>query len=169
MDKVRRGKAATGAGPDGEAPDAGLATPADAARLDMGPLSGLVGYVLRRAQLSVFEDFIKCFEPLGLRPAQFSALVLIDANPGRSQREVAAALGIQRPNFVAMMDQFERRGLARRLRSGTDRRTHALVLTEDGKRLLGEAFEVVAVHEARVTARLGAKGRDALLNLLVRL
>jgi DNA-binding MarR family transcriptional regulator len=137
--------------------------------LQMGPLSGLVGYVLRRAQLKVFDDFIRSFEPLGLRPAQFSALILIDANPGRSQREIAAALGIQRPNFVAMMDGFERRGLARRLRSDVDRRSHALVLTDEGRQLLRRAEEVVADHEARVTSGLGSKERKALLDLLARL
>ena len=103
----------------------------------MSAIERHVGYLLRRAQLQVFEDVIRALAPLGLRPATYSALVIIDANPGRSQREVASALGIQRPNFVAMMDEFETRGLAERLPSPTDRRSHALRLTERGQSLLG--------------------------------
>lgn len=141
----------------------------DAGGLTEGMLGGLLGYRLRRAQLKVFEDFLASFAPLGLKPAQFSALVLIEANPGRSQREIAAALGIQRPNFVAMMDEFERRGLARRHRSQIDRRSHALALTEAGEGLLREAKTIVAAHETRIAAGLTAGERAELLRLLVRL
>lgn len=136
--------------------------------LDMGPLDDLLGYLLRRAQLAVFEDFIKAFAPLRLRPAQFSALIVIDCNPGRSQAEIAAALGIARPNFVAMMDELERRGLAERTSSKTDRRSHALVLTDAGRRLLKRALDVVAKHETRVSRRLGAAERTILVRLLHR-
>lgn len=136
------------------------------AGLSSGVLGGLIGYRLRRAQLKVFEDFHASFAPLGLKPAQFSALVLIEANPGRSQREIAAALGIQRPNFVAMMDAFERRGLARRHRSQTDRRSHALALTEAGAALLRQARTIVAAHEARIATRLNEAERAELMRLL---
>ncbi|WP_439572505.1 MarR family winged helix-turn-helix transcriptional regulator [Phreatobacter sp.] len=147
----------------------GVVTPAAARTdgwLDHGPLPGLVGYVLRRAQLAVFDDFIRSCDAHGLRPAQFSALVLIDANPGRSQREIAAALGIQRPNFVAMMDGFEKRGLARRRRSDTDRRSHALELTAAGRDLLDQAKATVLDHEARITGRLTSAEKAELLRLL---
>ena len=57
------------------------------AKLDLGPLPHLLGYALRRAQIAVFADFIAAFEPLGLRPAQFSVLLLIDINPGCKQSD----------------------------------------------------------------------------------
>ena len=82
----------------------------DAQPLDLSALTSIVGYPLRRAQLAVFEDFNRRFAALKLSPAQYSALVVIDANPSRKQSEIAGALGIQRPNFVAMMDELERRG-----------------------------------------------------------
>ena len=101
--------------------------------LDMSALTTIVGYPLRRAQLAVFDDFNRRFAALALTPAQFSTLALIGANPGRKQSEIAGALGIQRPNFVAMMDELERRGLAERLRTPADRRSRALALTPDGR------------------------------------
>ena len=39
--------------------------------LQMGELSELLGYSLKRAQLKVFEDFLRCVAPLQLTPAQF--------------------------------------------------------------------------------------------------
>jgi hypothetical protein len=37
---------------------------------------GMIGYRLRRAQLSVFQLFLTMFEQLELRPAEYSVLVL---------------------------------------------------------------------------------------------
>jgi hypothetical protein len=74
-----------------------------AAPVDVGELSDLLGYALKRAQLRLYEDFLKCVAPLQLTPAQFSVLMLLEKNPGRNQTEVAGALGILRPNFVAML------------------------------------------------------------------
>ncbi len=70
-------------------------------------LSDAVGYRLRRAQLAVFQDFGESFVAEGLRPADFSVVLLIKHNPGLKQSEVAEALGIQRANFVAIVDGLE--------------------------------------------------------------
>ncbi|MCE1236143.1 MAG: MarR family transcriptional regulator [Hyphomicrobiales bacterium] len=137
--------------------------------LDLSGLTGVVGYRLRRAQLAVFEDFNRRFQRFDLKPAQYSALLVIGDNPGRKQSEIAAALGIQRPNFVAMLDELERRGLAERTRSTTDRRSHAVVLTEHGRRLLAEARAEQAQQETDLGDLLGPGGRDALVSLLHRL
>ena len=82
-------------------------------RAALGELSELLGYSLKRAQLKVFEDFLRCVAPLQLTPAQFSVLLLLDKNPGRNQTEIASTLGILRPNFVAMLDGLESRDCAR--------------------------------------------------------
>src|SRR5687767_2254990 len=105
---------------------------AEGASLQMGELSELLGYSLKRAQLKVFEDFLRCVVPLQLTPAQFSVLLLLDKNPGRNQTEIANTLGILRPNFVAMLDALESRDLCTRMRSTNDRRSHILMLTEKG-------------------------------------
>ena len=53
--------------------------------LETGATSDLIGYRLRRAQLSVFQRFLAVFDELKLRPAEYSVLVLIADNPGRKQ------------------------------------------------------------------------------------
>ena len=77
----------------------------------LGDLSDFLGYSLKRAQLRIFDDFIGCVAPLQLTPAQFSVLMLVDANPDRNQSEIASTLGILRPNFVALLDELEERFL----------------------------------------------------------
>ncbi len=141
-----------------------------AAALDLGELSELLGYALKRAQLKLYEDFLKCVAPLQLTPAQFSVLLLLERNPGRNQTEVAGALGILRPNFVAMLDGLESRGLCARARSATDRRSHVLSLTEKGRAALTRARRIIASrHEARLSALLGSADRAALLRILAKI
>src|SRR5689334_6030331 len=112
--------------------------------LQLGELSELLGYVLKRAQLKVFEDFLRCMESLQLTPAQFSVLMLLEKNPGRNQTEIASTLGILRPNFVAMLDSLENRELCTRVRSAHDRRSHILLLTDKGRTVLARAQKVGA-------------------------
>jgi DNA-binding MarR family transcriptional regulator len=143
----------------------GAATP-----LDLGELSDLLGYALKRAQLRLYEDFLKCVAPLQLTPAQFAVLLLLEKNPGRNQTEVAGALGILRPNFVAMLDGLESRNLCVRARSEADRRSHVLSLTEKGRAALARARRIIAAkHEARLSALLGSADRAALLRILAKI
>jgi DNA-binding MarR family transcriptional regulator len=138
--------------------------------LQLGELSGLLGYSLKRAQLRVFEDFLRCVAPLQLTPAQFSVLLLLDQNPGRNQTEIASTLGILRPNFVAMLDTLESRELCARMRSASDRRSHILVLTDKGRAVLARAKKLVAnKHEARLIELLGPENHAALLDMLAKI
>jgi DNA-binding MarR family transcriptional regulator len=135
----------------------------------MLPLTGFVGYALRRAQGVLFADFSETLAGLRLRPGHFAILTLISQNPGASQTSVSAALGIQKANFVQTIANLEKRGLVARRRSVSDGRSYELELTARGRRMLVRAAELQSAHEARVTARLGARGREQLLELLGKL
>jgi len=156
---------------NGMAPRKALVEGADeGAALEMGELSDLLGYSLKRAQLRIFEDFLRCVAPLRLTPAQFSVLLLLEKNPGRNQTEIASTLGIQRPNFVAMLDGLESRDLCERVRSTNDRRSHVLFLTDKGRAVLARAKKLVAAkHEARLNELLGPANRAALLSMLAKI
>lgn len=138
----------------------------DAPSIDLGPLPNLVGYMLRRAQLAVFQDFWRAYEPFDIRPAQYAVLLIIEQNPGLRQSQVSNALNIKRANLVALLDSLESRGLAKRVPVETDRRSYALHLTEDGKALMKKLAEASSIHERRVNAIIGEHGRKELLRLL---
>jgi DNA-binding MarR family transcriptional regulator len=135
----------------------------------MEKMHGYLGYLLRRAQLVAYADFIAELAALNLSPGQFGVLTVIDANPGLRQSEVSSALGIQKTNFVAVLNGFERRDIAVRKAAAGDRRSYALHLTAKGKALLRRARAAQARHEARLVARLGERGRAQLLDLLEKL
>jgi DNA-binding MarR family transcriptional regulator len=137
--------------------------------VDLRPLTGLLGYVLRRAQMVVFQDFFRDFAACDIRPAQFSVLMVIERNPGLRQSQVSAALGIKRTNFVGLFDTLEKRGLAERRQAAQDMRSYALCLTPAGATLMRKLRAVSRRHEARYIARLGEDGYAQMLALLHKL
>jgi DNA-binding MarR family transcriptional regulator len=112
-----------------ERPDSAFA---QGRHVDMGKMHGYLGYLLRRAQMLAYADFIAELQELNLSPGQFGVLTVIEANPGLRQSEVSSALGIQKTNFVSVLNGFERRGIAVRKAAAGDRRSYALHLTPAG-------------------------------------
>lgn len=162
--KARRARSESHAAGDkaqGAADGASSAPP-----IDLGPLPQLAGYMLRRAQLAVFQDFWRGYAEFDIRPAVYAVMIVIQRNPGLRQSQVSAALNIKRANLVALLDGLEARGLARRVPVATDRRSYALHLTEAGEKLMERLNELNAAHEKRVSAVIGEAGRKELLRLL---
>jgi len=138
-------------------------------KLNLGPLTEYVGYALRRAQLATVARFLGALKDVDLRPTQFAVLTVIKENPGVRQSEVCAALGIQKANFVPLLNELQRRGLAVRKAGISDRRSWALHLTSEGEDLLQRARTLHERYETGIADRLGVRGRDQLLELLNRL
>jgi DNA-binding MarR family transcriptional regulator len=117
-------------------------------------LADRFGFQLRLAQAAVWSDLVAALQPFGLRPGHYSVLLILRAAPGSRQQDIGEALGIQRPNLVAMIDGLEKSGLIRRAINPADRRSHALSLTDDGLARLAEADAAHAAHEARLVATM---------------
>jgi DNA-binding MarR family transcriptional regulator len=139
------------------------------ATLEPGILRQLAGYNIRRAEVHMRQQFEREMGAKGLRPPEFSTLVLIAANPLATQAEIAHALNIQRPNMVGLIGGLEERGLVTRTVYEHDRRNHILELTPRGAALLEEAERVVRELDRRVTACWTDRERDQVVALLARL
>jgi DNA-binding MarR family transcriptional regulator len=135
------------------------AAPETATAIDFGPLEDSVGYLLRRAQIVVFQRFFELFAKEKVRPAQYSVLTVIERNPGLSQTQLAYALGIKKTNLVAMIDELEERSLARRMPTENDRRSRALFLTPKGKALMSRLHRLAGEIDQRMTQGLSSGER----------
>lgn len=144
----------------------GTHTSAEGSGLPQKSLDSILLFALRRTQAALLADFSIRFDDLNLRPIQLGALLLIRNNPGSRQSDIAEALGIQRPNFVTMMDELDSRGLTRRTTSTTDRRSYSLVLTPEGEAVVQKSMSLLAEQEATVAGTLGRGDRDRLVECL---
>jgi len=134
--------------------------------IDLGVLNERLGYFVRRLQVWVFQDFIRRLASIDISPAQFSVLVVISANRGLSQSELAATLNIERARLVRLLHLLERRGLTQRLPSTADRRRHALQLTREGEKVLARAKALATQHETALKQKLGPARYQLLLATL---
>jgi DNA-binding MarR family transcriptional regulator len=137
-----------------------------AEKLALGQLNRHLGYFLRRLQIWVFQDFIQTLGPMKVRPAQYSVLLVIDANPGRSQAAIGQTLGIERARLARLLHELERRKWVSRQASGNDARSHSLHLTVDGKKALGKIKSLAERHEVQLAEFVGPKRHKQLMGLL---
>jgi DNA-binding MarR family transcriptional regulator len=135
-------------------------------RLDASYLEGLIGYNARRAALTVIGVFLERMASYGLRPVEFSTLSLIHHNPGVTARQLCQTLGLQPPNMVGTIAQFEKRGLLQRKPHPSDGRAQGLHLTAEGQALMQRAERTAAELEVEATQRLSAAERTRLMALL---
>ncbi|MDA8481528.1 MarR family transcriptional regulator [Pseudomonas resinovorans] len=129
-------------------------------------LDELIGYALRRAQLKVFQHLINRLSAHDLRPAQFSAMAIIDQNPGLMQADLARALAIEPPQLVPLLNKLEARALAVRVRCKPDKRSYGIFLSKTGEQLLKELKAVAFESDNESTSALTDAERGELLRLL---
>ena len=141
----------------------------DRIEINMGLLPNLIGFNLRCAQLTLFQHFSNSVGREGISAPQFGALLLIEANPDISQSAVAEALRFDRSTLVQIIDRLEGRGLVVRNVSPTDRRSHALRLTDEGISELAMLKDLALQHEADVTTGLSEAEQTQLISLLAKL
>jgi DNA-binding MarR family transcriptional regulator len=134
--------------------------------VNLGRLRGLAGYLIRQAQLWVFQDFNETLTPLDIRPVQYGILAVVRENPGLSQMALSQVLGIVRSGVVPLLDSLESRGLLKRAAHASDRRSHALFLTAEGDLLLDRADALVQQHEKRLSQKVGSRGYKQLIEIL---
>lgn len=134
--------------------------------VDMSGIRDFIGYAIRRAQLAVFQEFKDWMAEYDLTTAQFSVLRLVAGNPGLNQKTLAAALGVETPRMVLIVDNLESRGLVTRLASTVDRRARAIFLTVAGRKLHRTLERRSAAYERRIVERLRGDDKETLLRML---
>jgi DNA-binding MarR family transcriptional regulator len=128
-----------------------------------------LGYALRRAQVAAFEAFHRATAGEGITPPRFTALVILQANPGISQSTLGEVLGTARSGAMLLTDWLEAQGLAERRHRPDDGRAWGLYLTARGQRLTERLRVRVRSHDRRFAARINARERHALLRALEKL
>lgn len=132
----------------------------------LGVLPNLIGYQVRLAQIAIFRDFSCALGDLDITPGLFGVLVIVEANPGLKQAELARATHLDRSTVVSVVDKLEKRGLVKRHHDTADRRSNSLQLTEQGATLLAHLKPQVTDHEQRLISNLTPTEQIELTRLL---
>lgn len=131
-------------------------------------LDALLGYAIRRAEVTMLGDARRALEPFGLTPARLTALLLIRNNPGCDQTALGRALSINRSSAMKLVNLLAERGLIER-RAGRNLRTNALHMTSDGEAAIDAMLDAIGESDRRMSARLTEAERRSLFTLLHKL
>jgi DNA-binding MarR family transcriptional regulator len=105
---------------------------------------------------------------IGLTPALFGLLNFLGAREGAIQQEIGSAMGIDPSTMVALIDELESAGLAKRRPHPTDRRAREVAITPKGRRALERGRGLAMQVDDEVLRGLTAGERRQLLTLLRR-
>jgi DNA-binding MarR family transcriptional regulator len=112
---------------------------------------------------------VMALSPLGLTPPQLRALEAIKTQQPLSQTRLGERVNMDRSTIVHVVDHFEALDLAARRADPTDRRSHAVVLTKKGERVLAEARDRARAAEKEFLSPLSRGEREAMRAMLNKL
>jgi MarR family transcriptional regulator, lower aerobic nicotinate degradation pathway regulator len=127
------------------------------------------GFLLSRMGIVATKQFSERLEELGLNTRMWGALNVLDAEGAITQHALGRCTGIDPSSMVATIDELERRGLVERRPHPTDRRAHALHITELGLQTLANGRKLAREAQDRLLAPLSTEEREQLHELLLRL
>ena len=105
-------------------------------------------------------------ESIGITTALFSVLNYLLARGAAIQQEIGAAISIDPSTMVALIDELEGAGLAKRRPHPRDRRAREVVITPKGRRTVERGRALAREVEDAVLQGLGAEERRRLMTLL---
>lgn len=137
------------------------------APLDQSVLRHVLGHHVSLADVPSKTLFFRHIgAPLGLRPVEFSLLVLVQANRDVTQTQLTHALALSAPNLTLLLDKLVERDLILRERSDSDRRVQHVRLTRDGAATARKALAASHEMEREWSRHLSAAEKAMLVELL---
>jgi DNA-binding MarR family transcriptional regulator len=128
-----------------------------------------IGFLLAQLGGQSSKRWSERLDRLGLEPREVMVFRFVALAEGRSQTEVARAIGLPASRIVALVDRLEEQGWVERRVSADDRRTHALHVTPAGQAMIEQIGAISAEHEADLARGLTAQEQATLLELLGRI
>lgn len=130
-------------------------------------LTEIVGYRLDMARCAALRSLHRLLDDTTYQPADTTALLLVEEQPGCDQTELGRALAANRSVGMKVAARLEARGLLIR-REGRNRRSKGLHITPKGKAVLAELLARHEEAEVRLAAALDPGERELLLRLLAK-
>jgi DNA-binding MarR family transcriptional regulator len=129
-------------------------------------VSQFAGQLFFRLWRASHTQTAAALESIGITTALFSVLNYLLARGAAIQQEIGAAIGIDPSTMVALIDDLERAGLAKRRPHPQDRRAREVVITAKGRRTVERGRGLAQEVEDAVLQGLASEERRRLMKLL---
>ena len=126
------------------------------------------GFLIGKIGVMARKRFTERLDSLGLNLRMWGVLNVLDVEGALTQHALGRCVGIDPSSMVSTIDDLEARGLVERRRHPSDRRAHALHLTEAGSETLARGRALARQAQDELLAPLDDDERKQLHELLLR-
>lgn len=133
------------------------------------PLWERPGFLVRRLHQIHSALFLEECKAFNITPVQYGLMSTLLQHSGSDQRSLGVEIGIDRTNVADVLERLAERGLVRRERSETDRRSMNAYLTDEGRELVEQMYASMAQAQQRLLEPLAPEFRPAFLAMLTQL
>jgi DNA-binding MarR family transcriptional regulator len=110
--------------------------------------------------------FGEALAPYGIKPRHVAALIELRDTRQLTQQSLCGQLHLDPTNLVAILNELEQRGYARRRRDPADRRRHIVEVTKKGVAVIDKVSEVMDGVEDELLGGFEPAEREQLAALL---
>lgn len=108
----------------------------------------------------------KGLEEYNIGQGQFMFLLELYIEDGRNQEELAEVVKIDKGTTARAIKKLEENGLIRREKDENDKRSNRVYLTEEGKNIKDDIFEVLNQWDKKMSEHLDEEERELMIKLL---
>jgi DNA-binding MarR family transcriptional regulator len=110
--------------------------------------------------------FGEALDPFGIKPRHVAALIELRDSGELTQQSLCGALHLDPTNLVAILNELEERGYARRRRDPSDRRRHIVEISKKGLAVIDKVTAAMDSVEDELLADFDAPEREQVARLL---
>jgi DNA-binding MarR family transcriptional regulator len=100
------------------------------------------------------RDMSEVLTPLGLTPAQFAVLLLLERRGEVRSAEISSALDVETSTMAVTLQRAEKAGFVERIAHPSDGRASLIRLTDEGRAIIPVAVAATRAVEATLLASL---------------
>lgn len=126
------------------------------------------GFLINRIGVVSRKRFSERLDSLGLSLPMWGVLNVLDADGPITQQALGRGVGIDPSSMVSTLDELEAKGLVERRPHPSDRRAHALYVTDAGRDTLRRGQKLAKQVQEELLSPLEPDEREKLHELLLR-
>jgi DNA-binding MarR family transcriptional regulator len=130
-------------------------------------VKSLLGYKLKKTQHALRLHMDEVLRSLDLTTPQYAVLAQLELKPGASNAALARASFITAQTMHGIVSNLEKRGLIYRKSDVSHGRILCAELTDQGRKIVKQAHEVIRAVESRMLATVSADHKVLLEKLLL--
>jgi len=138
-------------------------------RVDARSRQEPIGLLVTRAAKALSRSFDEALAERGGSLSTWLVLLSLTGDEHRSQRSIAAEVGVEGPTLTHHLNRMEADGLVTRARDPQNRRAHQVELTDDGRAAFHSMLGAVVGFDKRLRAGFADDELATLRDLLHRL